>query len=107
MAFLIKPPVFVWSPFSCVVSRISDCMTIEVWNSGDLIGFADRSVGIPSKMTSRMKEDEKNEATVRRLLKLPENKRCINCNSLVCFLRTFYYWLCAEWWQVVKRLSEL
>jgi hypothetical protein len=28
------------------------------------------------------KEDEKNEATIRRLQKLPENKRCINCNSL-------------------------
>ncbi|XP_057768108.1 probable ADP-ribosylation factor GTPase-activating protein AGD14 [Salvia miltiorrhiza] len=28
------------------------------------------------------KEDEKNERTIRNLLKLPENRRCINCNSL-------------------------
>ncbi len=30
-----------------------------------------------------MKEDEKNEMIIRRLLKLPENKRCINCGSQV------------------------
>lgn len=29
------------------------------------------------------KEDEKNERIIRGLLKLPENRRCINCNSLV------------------------
>lgn len=29
-----------------------------------------------------MKEDEKNEKLIRKLLKLPENRRCINCNSL-------------------------
>ncbi|XP_031379441.1 probable ADP-ribosylation factor GTPase-activating protein AGD14 isoform X2 [Punica granatum] len=28
------------------------------------------------------KEDEKNERIIRGLLKLPENRRCINCNSL-------------------------
>ncbi|KAL1563392.1 putative ADP-ribosylation factor GTPase-activating protein AGD14 isoform X1 [Salvia divinorum] len=28
------------------------------------------------------KEDEKNERIIRNLLKLPENRRCINCNSL-------------------------
>uniref|UniRef100_A0A2P2M5F6 Putative ADP-ribosylation factor GTPase-activating protein AGD14 isoform X1 n=2 Tax=Rhizophora mucronata TaxID=61149 RepID=A0A2P2M5F6_RHIMU len=33
-------------------------------------------------MASRVKEDEKNERTIRGLLKLPENRRCINCNSL-------------------------
>ncbi|CAK9234418.1 unnamed protein product [Sphagnum troendelagicum] len=32
-------------------------------------------------MGSRVKEDEKNEMIIRRLLKLPENKRCINCGS--------------------------
>ncbi|KAM2193674.1 hypothetical protein ACFX1R_027934 [Malus domestica] len=32
-------------------------------------------------MASR-KEDEKNERIIRGLLKLPENRRCINCNSL-------------------------
>ncbi|KAL3623999.1 hypothetical protein CASFOL_032815 [Castilleja foliolosa] len=34
-------------------------------------------------MANRMKEDEKNERIIRNLLKLPENRRCINCNSLV------------------------
>ncbi|KAJ9688491.1 hypothetical protein PVL29_014249 [Vitis rotundifolia] len=33
-------------------------------------------------MANRMKEDEKNERIIRGLLKLPENRRCINCNSL-------------------------
>ncbi|XP_068647154.1 probable ADP-ribosylation factor GTPase-activating protein AGD14 isoform X2 [Aristolochia californica] len=33
-------------------------------------------------MASRMKEDEKNEKIIRGLLKLPANRRCINCNSL-------------------------
>lgn len=32
-------------------------------------------------MSSR-KEDEKNERIIRNLLKLPDNRRCINCNSL-------------------------
>lgn len=34
-------------------------------------------------MGSRMKEDERTEKAIRSLLKLPENRRCINCNSLV------------------------
>ncbi|XP_038698552.1 probable ADP-ribosylation factor GTPase-activating protein AGD14 isoform X2 [Tripterygium wilfordii] len=33
-------------------------------------------------MAYRAKEDEKNERVIRGLLKLPENRRCINCNSL-------------------------
>ncbi|KAK1437533.1 hypothetical protein QVD17_03327 [Tagetes erecta] len=33
-------------------------------------------------MGSRLKEDERNERAIRNLLKLPENRRCINCNSL-------------------------
>lgn len=44
------------------------------------------------------REDEKNEATIRRLLKIPENKRCINCNSLgpqyVC--TTFATFVCTQ-----------
>ena len=36
-------------------------------------------------MASRVKEDEKNERVIRGLLKLPANKRCINCNNLVGF----------------------
>ncbi|KAI3973998.1 hypothetical protein MKX01_030574 [Papaver californicum] len=33
-------------------------------------------------MANRLKEDEKNERMIRGLLKLPANRRCINCNSL-------------------------
>nr|GME03377.1 probable ADP-ribosylation factor GTPase-activating protein AGD14 [Ipomoea batatas] len=33
-------------------------------------------------MANRFKEDEKNERIIRGLLKLPDNRRCINCNSL-------------------------
>ncbi|CAD6333073.1 unnamed protein product [Miscanthus lutarioriparius] len=33
-------------------------------------------------MGSRVKEDERNEKIIRGLLKLPGNRRCINCNSL-------------------------
>ncbi|CAL5215160.1 unnamed protein product [Lathyrus oleraceus] len=33
-------------------------------------------------MTSRVKDDEKNERIIRGLLKLTQNRRCINCNSL-------------------------
>ncbi|GMN37267.1 hypothetical protein TIFTF001_006684 [Ficus carica] len=33
-------------------------------------------------MAKRLKEDEKNERIIRELLKLPGNRRCINCNSL-------------------------
>uniref|UniRef100_A0A7N0TQ40 Arf-GAP domain-containing protein n=1 Tax=Kalanchoe fedtschenkoi TaxID=63787 RepID=A0A7N0TQ40_KALFE len=47
-------------------------------------------------MTSRVKEDERIEKIIRGLLKLPENKRCINCNSLgpqyVC--TTFWTFVC-------------
>ncbi|KAK9071947.1 hypothetical protein SSX86_008378 [Deinandra increscens subsp. villosa] len=47
-------------------------------------------------MGSRLKEDERNERAVRNLLKLPENRRCINCNSLgpqyVC--TSFWTFIC-------------
>lgn len=33
-------------------------------------------------MTSRLKEEERNERSIRNLLKLHQNRRCINCNSL-------------------------
>ncbi|KAL5997734.1 hypothetical protein ACLOJK_008664 [Asimina triloba] len=36
-------------------------------------------------MSSRKKEDEKNEKIIRGLLKVQENRRCINCKSLVYF----------------------
>jgi hypothetical protein len=38
------------------------------------------------EMANRVKEDEKNERIIRGLLKLAENRRCMNCNSLVCYL---------------------
>lgn len=37
-------------------------------------------------MASRIKEDERHEKIIRGLLKLPANKRCINCNNLVSML---------------------
>lgn len=49
-------------------------------------------------MRSRMKEDEKNEKIIRGLLKLPQNKRCINCNNLgpqyVC--TNFWTFICTN-----------
>ena len=39
--------------------------------------------GDPAAMGSRVKEDERHERIIRGLLKLPANKRCINCNNLV------------------------
>ncbi|RWW52388.1 hypothetical protein BHE74_00041192 [Ensete ventricosum] len=36
-----------------------------------------------SGMANLVKEEEKNEKIIRGLLKLPANRRCINCNSLV------------------------
>jgi hypothetical protein len=38
--------------------------------------------GDPAAMGSRVKEDERHERIIRGLLKLPANKRCINCNNL-------------------------
>ncbi|XP_031488619.1 probable ADP-ribosylation factor GTPase-activating protein AGD14 isoform X2 [Nymphaea colorata] len=47
-------------------------------------------------MSNRMKEDEKNEKIIRGLLKLPANRKCINCNSLgpqyVC--TSFWTFIC-------------
>ncbi|KAJ0232253.1 hypothetical protein HA466_0291290 [Hirschfeldia incana] len=49
-------------------------------------------------MAGGVKEDEKNERMIRSLLKLPDNKRCINCNSLgpqyVC--TTFWTFVCTN-----------
>ncbi|XP_050365979.1 probable ADP-ribosylation factor GTPase-activating protein AGD14 [Argentina anserina] len=49
-------------------------------------------------MGNRIREEEKNERIIRSLLKLPENKRCINCNSLgpqyVC--TTFLTFVCTN-----------
>ncbi|OEL20229.1 putative ADP-ribosylation factor GTPase-activating protein AGD14 [Dichanthelium oligosanthes] len=49
-------------------------------------------------MRSRVKEEERNEKIIRSLLKLPGNRRCINCNSLgpqyVC--TTFSTFICTN-----------
>ncbi|KAG2322878.1 hypothetical protein Bca52824_016091 [Brassica carinata] len=49
-------------------------------------------------MAGGVKEDEKNERIIRSLLKLPDNKRCINCNSLgpqyAC--TTFWTFVCTN-----------
>ncbi|KAI0496465.1 hypothetical protein KFK09_022782 [Dendrobium nobile] len=49
-------------------------------------------------MANRMKEEEKNEKIIRGLLKLPSNKRCINCNGLgpqyVC--TNFWTFICTN-----------
>ncbi|CAN8232343.1 unnamed protein product [Cochlearia groenlandica] len=49
-------------------------------------------------MAGGVKEDDKNERIIRSLLRLPHNKRCINCNSLgpqyVCI--TFWSFVCTN-----------
>ncbi|CAK7353450.1 unnamed protein product [Dovyalis caffra] len=49
-------------------------------------------------MTKKEKEEERIEKIIRGLLKLPENRRCINCNSLgpqyVC--TTFFTFVCTS-----------
>ncbi|CAI9094397.1 OLC1v1030124C1 [Oldenlandia corymbosa var. corymbosa] len=49
-------------------------------------------------MPKKIKEEERIEKIIRGLLKLPENKRCINCNSLgpqyVC--TTFWTFVCTN-----------
>uniref|UniRef100_A0A5B6ZKX4 Putative ADP-ribosylation factor GTPase-activating protein AGD14 n=1 Tax=Davidia involucrata TaxID=16924 RepID=A0A5B6ZKX4_DAVIN len=49
-------------------------------------------------MSHRIKEEERIERIIRGLLKLPENRRCINCNSLgpqyVC--TTFWTFVCTN-----------
>lgn len=49
-------------------------------------------------MANKMKEDEKNEKVIRGLLKLPANRRCINCNNLgpqyVC--TNFWTFICTN-----------
>lgn len=45
----------------------------------DLIWF-----DLCAEMSSK-KEEERNEKIIRGLMKLPPNRKCINCNSLVSF----------------------
>lgn len=40
---------------------------------------------------SSKKEDERNEKVIRGLLKLPPNRKCINCNSLVGILSEAFF----------------
>lgn len=40
------------------------------------------------------KEEERNEKIIRGLLKLPPNRRCINCNSMVIpFFKAYFGFL--------------
>ncbi|KAF0936080.1 hypothetical protein E2562_038574, partial [Oryza meyeriana var. granulata] len=61
-------------PRACEISREQST------TGGAPAGFA--AAGDPAAMASRLKEDERNERIIRGLLKLPANKRCINCNNL-------------------------
>lgn len=63
---------------------------LSLWFRLQFLGFLCFWFGI-SEMGSR-KEEERNEKIIRGLMKLPPNRRCINCNSLVnsTFLFDFY-----------------
>ncbi|KAF3635496.1 putative protein VERNALIZATION INSENSITIVE 3-like [Capsicum annuum] len=39
-------------------------------------------IAVSCEEMANRREDERNERTIRNLLKLPDNRRCINCNSL-------------------------
>ncbi|RZR78043.1 hypothetical protein BHM03_00003275 [Ensete ventricosum] len=73
-------PQFLWDFRAALSFRY---LTTPLLGLGSLLEGA-RKRGIP--MASRVKEDEKNERIIRGLLKLPANRRCINCNSLVLLL---------------------
>ncbi|CAI0444507.1 unnamed protein product, partial [Linum tenue] len=57
-----------------------------------------RRLGLLIPMVKKEKEEDKIEKTIRGLLKLPENRRCINCSSLgpqyVC--TTFLTFVCTN-----------
>ncbi|CAL5435444.1 unnamed protein product [Camellia sinensis] len=59
-------------------------------------------------MPIRVKEEERIERIIRNLLKLPENRRCINCNSLgpqyVC--TTFWTFVCTNCSGVHREFSH-
>jgi hypothetical protein len=42
-------------------------------------------------MGSMMKEDEWREMIIKKLLKMPQNKCCINCDSVVSILPLFMF----------------
>jgi hypothetical protein len=50
-------------------------------------------------MGSRMKEDERHEMVIRKLLKMPQNKRCINCDSVVSILPLFPFFGLYQYWE--------
>lgn len=60
-----------------------------IWIEFELIWFGSKVEVL--EMASR-KEDEKNERIIRNLLKLPDNRRCINCKSLVILIFS-EFWL--------------
>ncbi|KAI3822069.1 hypothetical protein L1987_09650 [Smallanthus sonchifolius] len=59
-------------------------------------------------MGSRLKEDERNERAIRNLMKLPENWRCINYNSLVlCLLVSACVYLFLPYCQILYSCDVL
>lgn len=47
---------------------------------------------LPSSMAQSKREADRCERQLKELLKLPENKRCPNCDSLVSSLEQFFRW---------------
>ncbi|CAH2038544.1 unnamed protein product [Thlaspi arvense] len=47
------------------------------------------------------REEERNEKIIRGLMKLPPNRRCINCNSLTCKLVQGPQYVCTTFWTFV------
>jgi hypothetical protein len=66
--------------FQYSVHNCSNCMFLWIFS---LTGLDSLAIEREGAMANRMKEQEKNEKIIRGLLKLPANKRCINCNNLV------------------------
>ncbi|XP_065016499.1 probable ADP-ribosylation factor GTPase-activating protein AGD14 isoform X1 [Musa acuminata AAA Group] len=62
------------------------------------LSFCFKGKIVRGAMANRVKEDEKNEKIIRGLLKLPANRRCINCNNLgpqyVC--TNFWTFICTN-----------
>lgn len=79
-------------------------LIVLVWCSSKSIvaycvGWCSSKVFSSEAMANRVKEDEKNERIIRNLLKLADNRRCINCNSLVCLpYYYFFFFFFARLW---------
>ena len=74
----------------CSEIRISAIFfLLSLWFRLQFLGFLCFWFGV-SEMGSR-KEEERNEKIIRGLMKLPPNRRCINCNSLVSSTPVFEF----------------